>query len=111
MERVDKKVTELDFETGNSKEYKVEAIRDSTVYARESKGHLSGLYYLVACKGYPEKQNTWEPVLAVQHLKKLISSFHKDHLEKPTATSLLVDSALPKARPTVKGAKPITKRK
>ena len=41
---MDEKVTELNFETGNSKEYKVEAIWDSTVYARESKGHLPGLY-------------------------------------------------------------------
>ena len=72
----------------NSKEYKVEAIWDSAVYTRESKsGHLPGLYYLVSWKGYPKEENTWEPALAVQHLRKLISSFHKDHLNKPTATS------------------------
>ena len=110
-ERVDEKVTELDFEAGNSKEYEVEAIRDSAVYSRESEGHLPGLYYLVAWKGYPEEENTWEPVSAVQHLRKLISSFHKDHPEKPTATSPPVDSAPPMARPTVKPARPITKRK
>ena len=110
-ERVDEKVTELDFEAGDSKEYKVEAIWDSAVYARELEGHLPGLYYLVAWKGYPEKENTWEPVLAIQDLRKLISSFHKDHPEKPTATSPPVDSAPPMARPTVKLARPITKRK
>ena len=110
-ERVDEKVTELDFEAGDSEEYKVEAIRDSAVYARESEGHLLGLYYLVAWKGYPEEENTWEPVSAVQHLKKLISSFHKDHPKKPTATSPPVDFPPPMARPTVKPAKPITKRK
>ena len=33
----------------NSKEYKVETIRDSAVYARESEsGHLLGFYYLVS---------------------------------------------------------------
>ena len=64
-ERVDEKVTELDFEAGDSEEYEVEAIRDSAVYARESEGHLPGLYYLVAWKGYPEEENTWEPVSAV----------------------------------------------
>ena len=106
-ERV-KKVPELDA-GDNSEEYEVEAIRDSAVYAMESEsGHLPRLYYLVAWKGYPEEKNTWEPVSAVQHLGKLISSFHKDHPEKPTATSPHVNSALPMARLTVK---PTTKRK
>ena len=38
-----------DLDTGNkSREYKVKAMRDSAVYAKESKsGYLSGLYYLV----------------------------------------------------------------
>ena len=74
--------------------------------------HLPGLYYLIAWKGYTEKENTLEPVLVLQHLRKLISSFHKDYPEKPTATSPLFDSAPPIARPTVKPlAKSITKRK
>ena len=64
-ERVDEKVTELDFEAGNSEEYEVEAIRNSTVYARESEGNLPGLYYLVTWKCYPKEENTWEPVLAI----------------------------------------------
>ena len=73
----------------DSGEYEVEAIRDSAVYARESEsGHLPGLYYLVSWKGYPEEENTWEPASAVKHLRKLISSFHKDHPDKPMATSL-----------------------
>ena len=56
-ERVDEQVTEL--KAGNSKEYEVEAIRDSAVYASESEsGQLPGLYYLVAWKGYPEEENT-----------------------------------------------------
>ena len=98
---MDEQVTEL--EAGNSKEYEVEAIRDSAVYASESEsGQLPGLYYLVAWKGYPEEENTWEPLSAVQHLKKLISCFHKEHSEKPTATSPPIDSALPIARPTVR---------
>ena len=110
-ERV-KKLPELD--TGDvSKEYKVEAIWNSAVYAMElESGHLPGPYYLVAWRGYSKEENTWEPVLAVQHPRKLISSFHKDHPEKPTATFLPVDSAPPIARPTVKPtAKSTTKRK
>ena len=87
----------------NSGEYKVEAIRDSAVYARESEsGHLPGLYYLVSWKGYPEEENTWEPASAVQHLRKLISLFHKDHLGKLTTTSPAIDIASPMARATVK---------
>ena len=40
--------TELDA-SDNSGEYKVEAIWDSAVYARELElGHLPGLYYLVS---------------------------------------------------------------
>ena len=110
-ERVDKKMTELDFEAGNSKKYKVEVIRNSAVYVRELEDHLPGLYYLVAWKGYSKEENSWEPISAVQHLKKLINSFHKDHLAKPIATFPPIDSALPMARPTIKLARSITKRK
>ena len=50
---------QLNFEAGNDKEYEVEGIRDSVVYAMESEaGHLSGLYYLVNWKGYPKEENT-----------------------------------------------------
>ena len=47
-----------EFVPGNNKKYKVEAIRDSAVYAKETNGYLPGLYYLVAWKGYPEEKNT-----------------------------------------------------
>ena len=36
------------FEPGDNKEYELEAIRDSAVYAKEADEHLPGLYYLVA---------------------------------------------------------------
>ena len=51
----------MEFDAGNNKsrEYKVEAIWDSAVYARESEsGHLPGFYYLVSWKRYPEEENT-----------------------------------------------------
>ena len=100
-ERVDKQVTEL--EAGHSEEYEVETIRDSIVYASElESGQLPGLYYLVVWKGYPEEENTWKSLSAVQHLKKLISCFQKEHPEMPTATSLPINSAPPMARPIVK---------
>ncbi len=101
----------IKLDEGDSEEYKVEAIHDSAVYVRESEGHLPGLYYLVSWKGYPKEKNTWEPALAVLHLRKLISTFHRDHPEKPTATFPPIDSAPPMARPTVRPEASITKRK
>ena len=56
---------QLEFEAGNNKEYKVDGIWDSAVYVRESAGQLSGLYYLILQKGYPEEENTWEPASAI----------------------------------------------
>ena len=98
---------EFDAGNNNSGEYEVEAIRDSAVYAKKSKSdYLPSLYYFVLWKEYPKEENTWEPASAVQHLKKLISLFHKDHPDKPTATSLTINTAPPIARvivrPTIK---------
>ena len=58
----------MDFDTGNNEggEYKMKAIRDSVIYARQSEvGHLPGLYYLVSQKGYLEDENTWEHYFTV----------------------------------------------
>ena len=104
--RVDDENVKLDTGDENG-EYEMEAIWDSEVYATESKSdHLPGLYYLVLWKRYPEEENTWEPASAVQHLKKLISSFHKNHLDKLTGTSLTIDIVPSMAKPIVKPAKP-----
>ena len=46
------------FEVGNGKEYEVDGIQNSAVYARELAGQLPRLYYLVSWKGYPEEKNT-----------------------------------------------------
>ena len=99
----------MEFKAGNndSKEYKVEAIQDSAVHRRESEsGYLPGLYYLVLWKGYPEKKNSWKPALAVQYLRKLISLFYKDHLDKTTATFPTINTAPLMAKPTVKPTEP-----
>ena len=90
-----------EFESSNDKEYKMEAIRNSAVYAKEANGHLLGLYYLVIWKGYPEEENTSEPSSAVMHLRKVVSTFYKDYPEKLTAISAPLDSALPIAKPTI----------
>ena len=57
---VDENVTELEFDAGDSEEYKVEAIRDNAVDVKESEGYLPGFYYLGAWKSYLEEENTWE---------------------------------------------------
>ena len=107
---MDDENVELDASDKN-REYKVEAIRDSKVYARElESGHLPSLYYLVSWNRYPEEENTCEPASAVQHLRKLISLFYKDHSAKPKVTSPAIDIAPPMARPTVKPAE-LPKRK
>ena len=101
--RVDKKTVEqLEFKSGgNNEEYEVEDICNSVVYAKESEtGHLLGLYYLVSWKSYPKDKSTGEPASAVQHLWKLVSIFHKNHPDKPTATSPPIDLALPIAKRT-----------
>ena len=102
--RVDKKVRQIEFDAGNndSRDYKVETIWDSAVYAKESKDYLPGLYYLVSLERYPEKENTRELGLAVQHFRKLISLFHKNYFDKPTATSEAIDTAAPMAKPIIK---------
>ena len=102
---------EPEFNAGNNKKYKVEAIKDSAVYAKEIEGNLSNLYYLISCKNYPEKESTWELSSAVMHLQKIISIFHKNHPKKPTATSLPFDSASPMAKLSVKPVKSSAKQK
>ena len=37
-----------EFDVGNNKKYKVEAILDSTIYVKEAEEHLPGLYYLIS---------------------------------------------------------------
>ena len=56
---------QLKFEAGNNKEYEVDGIWDSTVYAKESVGQLPRLYYLAFWGGYPEEENIWKPALAI----------------------------------------------
>ena len=44
------------FDASNNKKYKVEAIKESTVYTKEAERHLPGLYYLISWKDYLEKK-------------------------------------------------------
>ncbi len=103
--RVDNKALpkpEKEFEAEDHKEYEVEAIIDSVVYGQQANNsQMPGLYYLISWKGYPEEENTWELLSAVIHLRKLIRTFHKEHPEKPTATSPPLNSAPPMARQTI----------
>ena len=47
-----------EFKLGDNKEYKLEAIQDSAVYAKKADRYLPGLYYLVSWKKYLEEENT-----------------------------------------------------
>ena len=90
-----------EFELGENKEYKVEAIHDNIVYAKEMDKHLSGLYYLILWKRYPEEENIWEPASVVQYLWKLLSKFYHKNPDKLTATSPPIDTAPLMAKPTI----------
>ena len=106
----DNNMVELD-NGDDSGKYEVEAIRDSTVFAKELElGHLPGLYYLVSWNGYLEEKNTWKPASAIQHLRKLISLFHKDYPDKPTATSPIINIAALMARLTIKPTGPLKRK-
>ena len=101
--RVDK-MSYIKLDESNSKEYEIEAICNNNAYAKEldSGHHLPGLHYLISWKGHPEEKNIWEPALAIQHIWRLIITFHKEHLGKLIVTSSLIDFAPPIARPIVK---------
>ena len=49
---------ELKFDAGNNKKYKVEAIKNSIIYAKKAEGNLSSLYYLVFLKDYLKEKST-----------------------------------------------------
>ena len=57
-------------------EFEVEAIIDSRIHRRK-------LQYLVKWKGYPQSDNTWEPVGNVQHAEEAVQSFHQNHPDRP----------------------------
>lgn len=90
-------------EKNNNEKYNVQKICDSKIYTNKlSNDHLPNFYFLVFWEGYLEEENTLELALAIQHLWKLIITFHKDHPEKPTAISPLINSALLMVKPTIK---------
>lgn len=69
-------------------------------------GHLPRLYNLVFWKSYPEEKDTWEPASAMQHLQKLVITFHKDYPNKPIVMVFSIDTISLIARPNMKPSKP-----
>lgn len=84
---------------GEDKEYKVKTIKDSAVYTNAAmKNQLLELYYFISWISYSKDKNIKKPAAGIMHLWKIINTFHKNHPEEPTATSLLFDSASPMAK-------------
>ena len=112
-ERVDEKTLQLEFEENiEDKEYEVETICDSAVYTKEfESGQLPSLYYLIFWKNFLKDENTWKLASAMQHLRRLVNTFHKENPDKPTLTFTPVDIAPPTARPIVKPGAQNSKRK
>lgn len=57
---MDYKMSKLDLDTSNSKEYKIETIWDIIIYIYKTEDYLTSLYYLVAQKDYFKKVNIWK---------------------------------------------------
>lgn len=98
-EQVDKKLKfeakELDLEVNNNVEYEVKAICNSAIYIKKSKiSQLLRFYYLISRKDYSEEKSTWKSSSIVQYLKKFISTFYKEHLNKLTAILTPIDIVL-----------------
>lgn len=94
---------ELELDVNENKKYKVKIIKDSVVYANKTtEGQLSGLYYLLFWKNHLEDESIEELTSVIMHLWKIISTFHKNYLEKPIRTSSLIDSTPPMAKPSTK---------
>ena len=110
--RVDEKVRQMEFDAdNNSRKYKMEAFWDSTIYTKElESNHLPGIYHLVFWKRYLKEENTWELALAVQHFRKLVSLFYKNHPNKPIATSPIFDTTPPMARLIAKPTKSLKRK-
>ena len=66
-------------------EYEVETILDYHIKNRKFE-------YFVKWKGYPDSDNTWEPLDHVDHAKEAIAEFHKKHpgAPRPIAASLFL---------------------
>ena len=41
------------------------------------------MQYLVHWEGYPQEENTWEPVANLEHAQELIDEFHNTHPDHP----------------------------
>lgn len=96
-------MAQLEFNSGNRGNivlYKIKALRNSVVYAKELlKGYLSDLNNLVSWNSYTKRKNTQESMSAIQHLKKMLSEFHKIYPNKLTAISFLINSRPTMGRP------------
>lgn len=66
---MDETASQIELDKDDNKKYVVDVICNSKVYAKKSdSNHPLGLYYLVSWKSYLDKENHWEPVLAMQYL-------------------------------------------
>ncbi|KAN0065103.1 hypothetical protein ACQY0O_001599 [Thecaphora frezii] len=73
QDEVDDDDDDDDDEEEEAEEYEIEAIRDH----REDKSNPGYLEYLIKWKGYPEKDNTWEPEENAANSQQIIDAYWK----------------------------------
>lgn len=99
----------LNFKTSNnSKMYKIETIWNSAIYIKKLKGYLLDFFYLVVWKNNFKKKY-FKIVINNLASKKTNWLILKKKLKKLIATFLLINSALPITRVTIKLTKFFTK--
>lgn len=90
-------------EEKNNRVNRIEVIKNGKIYAKElPKNHLLGFYYLVSWKNKSKAKNTWEPILTLQYLRKLLNNFHKDYQDELTPTFPWVNVKLAIVKPSAK---------
>lgn len=84
------------------KKYKVKVICNSKVYVKKVMRPLLRLYNLIFWKRYIKEKRIWELVLAVIHLRNMISTFHQNYFMKSIIILIKVKSILTRAKPITK---------
>jgi hypothetical protein len=66
-------------------EFEVEQIVSSRQFRKQK-----AWQYLIKWKGYPNSENTWEPLQNLKNSMKMIHQWHQDNPEQPKPSDLVI---------------------